>query len=132
MLLLCSIFFLHIFIYFFDVIVLPTVCKKILINLMVDSIEGETSHGLISVNAIKNSNLHNQQLKCYSPNHGSGGGDINQLVKARKMGLLELSPNDEVEGEIIYSQHRLLHNINARKPTSGMSFLFVLEPRMLS
>ncbi|XP_060198145.1 uncharacterized protein LOC132627076 isoform X1 [Lycium barbarum] len=38
-----------------------------------------------------------------------------QLVKASAMGLLELSPADEVEGELVYYQHRLLCNAAARK-----------------
>lgn len=44
----------------------------------------------------------------------------NQLVKARNMGILELSPEDEVEGEIIYFQHRLLGNAVARKHFTGI------------
>ncbi|XP_028775037.1 uncharacterized protein LOC114731945 isoform X2 [Neltuma alba] len=38
-----------------------------------------------------------------------------QLVMARDMGLLEFCPKDEVEGELIYLQHRLLQNAVARK-----------------
>lgn len=38
-----------------------------------------------------------------------------QLVKASAMGLLELSPEDEVEGELVYYQHRLLCSAAARK-----------------
>ncbi|XP_021601342.2 uncharacterized protein LOC110606708 isoform X5 [Manihot esculenta] len=38
-----------------------------------------------------------------------------QLVKAEKLGVLELSPADEVEGELIYFQHRLHCNAVARK-----------------
>lgn len=38
-----------------------------------------------------------------------------QLVMARNMGLLESCPKDEVEGELIYFQHRLLQNAVARK-----------------
>lgn len=38
-----------------------------------------------------------------------------QLVKASSMGLLELSPADEVEGELVYYQNRLLCNAAARK-----------------
>ncbi|KAK4803240.1 hypothetical protein SAY86_001443 [Trapa natans] len=83
-----------------------------------DSNEGETSHGLISAMDMEDSNLHSKHLECKSPNCGSGGREIDRLAKARKMGLLELSPDDEVEGEIIYSQHRLLCNINARRETS--------------
>ncbi|GAV59325.1 PHD_2 domain-containing protein/zf-HC5HC2H_2 domain-containing protein [Cephalotus follicularis] len=44
-----------------------------------------------------------------------GGVDLKQLAEARKMGVLELSPQDEVEGEIIYFQDRLLSNAVTRK-----------------
>lgn len=43
------------------------------------------------------------------------GACSEQLVKASAMGLLELSPADEVEGELVYYQHRLLCNAVARK-----------------
>ncbi|CAA2933856.1 histone-lysine n-methyltransferase atx1 [Olea europaea subsp. europaea] len=43
------------------------------------------------------------------------GVDLDLLVKARNVGLLKLSPEDEVEGELIYYQHRLLRNAVARK-----------------
>ncbi|XP_071925419.1 uncharacterized protein [Coffea arabica] len=42
-------------------------------------------------------------------------GNREQLVKARKMGLLELSPSDEVEGELIFFQQRLLSCAISRK-----------------
>ncbi|XP_058097210.1 uncharacterized protein LOC131242526 isoform X3 [Magnolia sinica] len=38
-----------------------------------------------------------------------------QSLKARTMGILELSPEDEVEGEIVYFQSRLLDNAVANK-----------------
>ncbi|KAL7246379.1 hypothetical protein ACSBR2_001480 [Camellia fascicularis] len=41
-----------------------------------------------------------------------------QLVKARNIGVLEMSPEDEVEGELIFHQHRLLCNVAARKHLS--------------
>ncbi|KAM7259821.1 hypothetical protein ACFE04_015562 [Oxalis oulophora] len=41
--------------------------------------------------------------------------NLEQLIKARKMGVLDLCAQDEVEGEIIYFQHRLLSNEAARK-----------------
>ncbi|RVX22588.1 Bromodomain-containing protein 1 [Vitis vinifera] len=41
-----------------------------------------------------------------------------QLVKARNTGVLELSPEDEVVGELIYFQNRLLGNAVARKNLS--------------
>lgn len=44
-----------------------------------------------------------------------------QLVKAEKLGVLELSPADEVEGELIYFQHRLHCNAVARKHFTGLT-----------
>ncbi|KAJ7959086.1 putative Phd finger protein [Quillaja saponaria] len=41
--------------------------------------------------------------------------NMEQMVKARKMGVLESSPKDDVEGEIIYFQHRLLWNAVTRQ-----------------
>ncbi|KAI9097752.1 hypothetical protein K1719_025523 [Acacia pycnantha] len=38
-----------------------------------------------------------------------------QLVMARNMGLLESCPKDEVDGELIYFQHRLLQNSVSKK-----------------
>ncbi|XVE55411.1 hypothetical protein DITRI_Ditri03aG0156500 [Diplodiscus trichospermus] len=46
--------------------------------------------------------------KSCTPDH------LYQLVKARKLGALKLSPEDELEGEIIYYQHGLLGNAVAR------------------
>lgn len=45
---------------------------------------------------------------------------LEQLVKARNMGIMQLSPKDDVEGEIIYFQHRLLSNAVARKQSTGL------------
>ncbi|KAL3638770.1 hypothetical protein CASFOL_016677 [Castilleja foliolosa] len=47
-----------------------------------------------------------------------GGVDIGQLVEPRNMGLLKLSPADEVEGELLYYQQRLLCNAVTRKHIS--------------
>ena len=49
--------------------------------------------------------------------------NLEQLAKAKKQGILKLSPVDEVEGEIIYFQNRLLGNAVARKHFTG-PFLF--------
>ncbi|KAI3460615.1 hypothetical protein Pfo_017278 [Paulownia fortunei] len=46
------------------------------------------------------------------------GVDLDQLVKARNLGMLKLSPADEVEGELIYYQQRLLCSAVARKRIS--------------
>lgn len=50
-----------------------------------------------------------------SDNDGAVDGGEGELVTARKMGVLELSPEDEVEGEILYFQNRLLENAVASK-----------------
>lgn len=50
--------------------------------------------------------------------------NMEQLDRAGKMGLLEFSPEDEVEGELIYLQCRLLRNAVARKKLAGVSFQF--------
>lgn len=49
-----------------------------------------------------------------------------QLVKARKLGLLELSPSDEVEGELIFLQQRLLSSAIRRKHFIGYHFALFL------
>ncbi|XP_057490593.1 uncharacterized protein LOC130776403 isoform X2 [Actinidia eriantha] len=46
------------------------------------------------------------------------GPKLEQLVKARNMGVLEMSPEDEVEGEIIFHQHKLLCNVITKKCVS--------------
>lgn len=46
--------------------------------------------------------------------------NLEQLTKARTMGIMELSPKDDLEGEIIYFQHRLLSNAIERKRSTGL------------
>ncbi|KAJ0980991.1 hypothetical protein J5N97_009246 [Dioscorea zingiberensis] len=41
-------------------------------------------------------------------NNGSSSANVELLSKAKNMGILELSPGDEVEGELLYLQTRLL------------------------
>ncbi|CAI9114672.1 OLC1v1015446C2 [Oldenlandia corymbosa var. corymbosa] len=41
--------------------------------------------------------------------------NFEQLVKARNMGVLQLSPSDELEGELKYYQHKLMSNAVRRK-----------------
>ncbi|KAM6542936.1 hypothetical protein CsatB_007383 [Cannabis sativa] len=43
------------------------------------------------------------------------GVTLEELISSRKTGILDFSPNDEVEGEIIYYQNRLLSNAVARE-----------------
>ncbi|CAL0307848.1 unnamed protein product [Lupinus luteus] len=44
--------------------------------------------------------------------------NMKQLVRAREMCVLENSPQDEVEGELLYFQHRLLQNAARRRQIS--------------
>ncbi|KAJ6798366.1 Uncharacterized protein M6B38_211595 [Iris pallida] len=48
-------------------------------------------------------------------NHMVDVASLDQLAKARDSGILELSPEDEVEGEMLYLQNRLLDNAVAIK-----------------
>ncbi|XP_021911627.1 uncharacterized protein LOC110825475 [Carica papaya] len=41
--------------------------------------------------------------------------NMEQLIEAKKLGILEQSPEDELEGELIYYRKRLLHYTVARK-----------------
>ncbi|KAM0971666.1 hypothetical protein FF1_019575 [Malus domestica] len=60
-------------------------------------------------------NHQNKHPKCCDMICKSDEMNLEQLVKAQEMGVLEMSPEDEVEGELIYYQHRLLNNAIARK-----------------
>lgn len=50
----------------------------------------------------------------------SEGVNLDKLVKAKNLGILKLSPGDEVEGELIYYQQRLHCNAASRKRISGL------------
>lgn len=51
--------------------------------------------------------------------------NMEQLIEAKKLGILEQSPEDELEGELIYYRKRLLHYTVARKQFAGhFSFPF--------
>ncbi|GLT69472.1 hypothetical protein SLA2020_416200 [Shorea laevis] len=71
---------------------------------------GYASHRELSCNGIIFCNHQSQLLKCNDVICQSDQLDSEQLVRAENTGVLELSPEDEVEGEIIYHQHRLLRN----------------------
>lgn len=55
----------------------------------------------------------------------SDNANMEQLVSARNMRSMEYSPEDEVEGELINFQHRLLQNAVRRRQFAG-AFLFSL------
>lgn len=75
----------------------------------VSQLEASSSSGL----CCNNENLQETSSKCK-------GINLDQLVNARNLGILKLSPGDEVEGELIYYQRRLLCNASTRKRISGL------------
>ncbi|PIA31106.1 hypothetical protein AQUCO_05200002v1 [Aquilegia coerulea] len=48
---------------------------------------------------------------------------LEQLVEAKKMGILDLSPEDEVEGELVYYQNKLIdHAVRSRRYCDDLMF----------
>ncbi|XP_020089740.1 uncharacterized protein LOC109711216 isoform X3 [Ananas comosus] len=63
---------------------------------------------------------HNQQemgSACANSNQKSDVAELDQISKAKSLGILDLSAEDEVEGELVYLQARLLDNALAIKHT---------------
>lgn len=97
--------------------------------------ESDGSHPEIHSTDVENSsypsvccNQRSSHSSCMDTINKSYGVNLEQLVKARKMGVLELSPEDEVEGELIYYQYRLLENTLATKRVSdGLIWKVVKE-----
>ena len=85
--------------------------------------DGEISRLEASSNASVCCNHRHKHSKCNDLICSSSEVNPEQLAKAKKLGILKLSPVDEVEGEIIYFQNRLLGNAVARKHFTG-PFLF--------
>lgn len=79
----------------------------------VSQLEASSSSGLCCNNDNLQETSSDQTSKCK-------GINLDQLVKARNLGILKLSPGDEVEGELIYYQRRLLCNASTRKRISGL------------
>lgn len=65
-------------------------------------------------------NDQNEPSRCNEMIPKKSSEDMHQLVKAKKMRVPELSPEDEVEGELVYFQHRLLGNAVHRKRFTGL------------
>ncbi|XP_056162707.1 uncharacterized protein LOC115664492 isoform X2 [Syzygium oleosum] len=76
---------------------------------------GETSRVGSSCGASVCCDHQNGQIICNTGDCKSAGEDSESLVNAGRSRVLEMSPNDEVEGEILYFQRRLLGNAIDRK-----------------
>ncbi|KAK4413254.1 histone H3-lysine(4) N-trimethyltransferase ATX1 [Sesamum alatum] len=74
-------------------------------------LEASSSSGLCCSN-------HSAQATSDGWTSGCNGVNLDQLVKATNLDMLKLSPADDVEGELIYYQTRLLCNAAARKRIS--------------
>lgn len=59
----------------------------------------------------------NQQIRNSATESSTGSG------KTERMSIINMSPVDEVEGELVYYQHQLLRNAAARKHINGL-FIF--------
>ncbi|KAG8378328.1 hypothetical protein BUALT_Bualt08G0126000 [Buddleja alternifolia] len=60
----------------------------------------------------------NQDMEATPGENQDNGANLDQLVKAKNLDMLKLSPTDEVEGELVYYQQRLLQNAVTRKHIS--------------
>lgn len=89
---------------------------------MAGSSKGEISRLEASSHASVCCNHQYKHPKCCDNFCKSDEVNLEELVKARKMGAREPSPEDEVEGELIYYQNRLLSNVVARKHFTGICF----------
>lgn len=58
---------------------------------------------------------------CANSNQKSDVAELDQISKAKSLGILDLSAEDEVEGELVYLQARLLDNALAIKHTFGQA-----------
>ncbi|RWR84172.1 zinc finger protein [Cinnamomum micranthum f. kanehirae] len=79
--------------------------------------DGQREKGMFTMEATCSANsCYNHQAWHSSDTNGTlTDGKGEQFVQARKMGILEFSPEDEVEGELLYFQNRLLDNAVASK-----------------
>ncbi|XP_057785158.1 uncharacterized protein LOC131002701 isoform X2 [Salvia miltiorrhiza] len=76
----------------------------------VSKLKASSSSGLCCNNDLQATSS-DQTSRCEDEN-------LDQLVKARNLGILKISPGDEVEGALIYYQQRLLCNAAMRKQIS--------------
>ncbi|KAJ6391591.1 hypothetical protein OIU77_025546 [Salix suchowensis] len=80
----------------------------------VSGLEGSKDREISRLEASSNASVccdhRNKHSKCNDLICSSSEINLEQLAKAKKLGILKLSPVDEVEGEIIYFQQRLLGN----------------------
>ena len=84
-----------------------------------DVLEGEMSRWQASSNVSVCCDHQHQYLECNDVSCKSGGFNRTQQMNKKISGIIKLSPEDEIEGEIIFYQHRLLANAVSRKRFTG-------------
>lgn len=73
-------------------------------------------------NKIDSSSIFSNDKVCMDLNHTSSASQLEQLAEA-KTGVLDLSPEDEVEGELIYYQNKLIdHAVTSRHYCDDLIF----------
>lgn len=85
-----------------------------------DTSEGELLRWQASSNSGVCCDHEDQHLECNDVSCKSGGFNPKQLVNKKIGEIMKLSPEDEVEGEIIFYQHRLLADAVSRKRFTGI------------
>lgn len=81
-------------------------------------------------------------MSCPSHDQNLGGSSTNfeqltdivavdQASKAESLGILEHSPHDEIEGEIVYLQSRLLNDVVAMNQRYGKATFFFFDVTLI-
>lgn len=95
-------------------------CLTVLRDGEASQLEASSSSGLCCNNQNLQATSSDQTSRC-------NGVNLDELAEARNMGILKLSPADEVEGELIYYQQSLLQNAVLRKRISGLYSVFFVS-----
>lgn len=93
---------------------------QLLISFLAVMRDGEVSQMKVSSSSGLGCNIDNLPATSSDQTSICEGLNIDQLSKARNLGILKLSPGDEVEGALLYYQQQLLCNATMRKRISGL------------
>ncbi|XP_020275460.1 uncharacterized protein LOC109849974 isoform X2 [Asparagus officinalis] len=78
-------------------------------------LNGQVKDRILSSNASDSCNQDLLSPVCKHVDHVPDHGQFDHLAQVNKIGMLELSPEDEVEGEMLYLQNKLLDSASAIK-----------------
>ena len=80
---------------------------------------GQTEDRTLSTRASDSCNHYSESPVCTDVNKLLDHRLLDQLAKAKRKRILEFSPEDEVEGEMLYLQNKLVDNALAIKHSFG-------------